>query len=94
MSSIGYEQKIAKSPFSINTYLNLYASNRSQENVAQYDLATETHFTSNIQSLSLAAQLHIQPRWYFLMNRQIRMGKSGNNLSGIYAGINLSLIHI
>ena len=88
MSSIGYEQKIAQSPFSINTYLNLYASNRSQENVAQYDLATETHFTSNIQSLSLAAQLHIQPRWYLFMNRQMRLGKAGNNLSGLYAGLN------
>ncbi|MBB3837264.1 hypothetical protein FHS57_001258 [Runella defluvii] len=87
-SSIGYEQKIAKSAFSINTYLNLSASNDLQKNTEQYDPATETYFTGNSQSLSLGAQLHIQPRWYFLMNRQMRAGKSGNNLSGIYAGLN------
>lgn len=86
--SVGYEQKIAKSAFSINTYLNLSAGNTLQKNTEQYDPATETYFTGNSQSLSFGAQLHIQPRWYFLMNRQVRAGKSGNNLSGIYAGLN------
>jgi hypothetical protein len=86
--SVGYEQKIAKSEFSINTYLNFSVGNTLQKNTQQYDPATETFFTGNSQSLSLGAQLHIQPRWYFLMNRQIRAGKSGNNLSGLYAGLN------
>jgi hypothetical protein len=86
--SIGYEQKIAKSAFSINTYMNLFALNNLQKNTQQYDPVTETYFPSNSQSLSLGAQLYIQPRWYFLMNRQVRLGKSGNNLSGVYAGLN------
>ncbi len=86
--SIGYEQKIAKSAFSINTYMNLYALNNLQKNTQQYDPVTETYFPSNSQSLSLGAQLYIQPRWYFLMNRLVRLGKSGNNLSGFYAGVN------
>ncbi|AXE18121.1 hypothetical protein DR864_10420 [Runella rosea] len=86
--SVGYEQKIAKSAFSVNTYLNLFTLNNLQKNTQQYDPDTETYFTGNSQSLSLGAQLHIQPRWYFLMNRQVRAGKSGNNLSGLYAGVN------
>lgn len=86
--SVGYEQKIAKSAFSINTYLNLFTLNNLQKNTEQYDPATETFFIGNSQSLSLGTQLHLQPRWYFLMSRQVRAGKSGNNLSGIYAGLN------
>ena len=86
--SVGYEQKIAKSAFSVNTYLNLFTLNTLQKNTQQYDPSTKTFFTGNGQNLSLGVHLHIQPRWYFLMNRQVRAGKSGNNLSGFYAGVN------
>jgi hypothetical protein len=86
--SVGYEQKIAKSAFSINTYLNSTIYNYTQKNTQQYDPATKTYFTGNGQFLNVGGFLYIQPRWYFLMNRQIRAGKAGNNLSGVYAGVN------
>ncbi|MCA0233316.1 MAG: hypothetical protein LCH91_22810 [Bacteroidetes bacterium] len=87
-SSVGYEQKIAQSAFSVNTYFNLFATNNLLEDTQQYDPVTATYFTSDVQNLNLAAHLHIQPRWYLLMNRQMRLGKAGNNLSGFYTGIN------
>ncbi|MCA0233315.1 MAG: hypothetical protein LCH91_22805 [Bacteroidetes bacterium] len=87
-ASIGYEQKIAKSAFSINGYFNFLTSNSAQKNTQMYDDITKTHFFSDYRNSSISSYLYIQPRWYFSMNRQIRMGKSGNNLSGIYTGIN------
>ncbi|MEO6758216.1 MAG: hypothetical protein ABIO24_02100, partial [Saprospiraceae bacterium] len=33
------------------------------------------------------AGINVQPRWYFLQKHRIAKGKSGNNLSGIFAGI-------
>ncbi len=86
--SIGYEQKIAKSAFSINTYLNFSFYNSFIKNTTIYDPATKTNFTSNSQSSSIGGFLHLQPRWYFLMNRQVALGKTGTNLSGVYAGLN------
>jgi hypothetical protein len=86
--SIGYEQKIAKSAFSINIYLTSSVYNFSEKNTTQYDPTTKTNFIGNSQSLIISEFLYIQPRWYFLMNRQVRAGKAGNNLSGVYAGLN------
>ena len=86
--SIGYEQKIAQSPLSINSYLDLSASNSFQKNVLSYNPETGTSFRGNSQGVILTAKLVIQPRWYLFMNRQMRLGKSGNNLSGLYTGLN------
>jgi len=86
--SVGYEQKIAKSAFSINAYLNSSIYNFSDNNTTFYDPTTNTTFMSNSRSFNISEFLYIQPRWYFLMNRQIRAGKAGNNLSGVYTGLN------
>jgi len=86
--SIGHEHKIAQSPLSINSYLDLSASNSFQKNVSLYNPETGTSFRGNSQGLILTAKLAIQPRWYLFMNRQMPLGKSGNNLSGLYAGLN------
>lgn len=53
-----------------------------------YNPETGTSFRGNSQGLILTAKLAIQPRWYLFMNRQMHLGKSGNNLSGLYAGLN------
>jgi hypothetical protein len=77
--NIAYEQKIGDSPFSIEGKTGL-AWGRYQFGA------------TNISGLSYqSASVAIEPRYYFLQKRQIARGKSGNNLNGLFFGINAHL---
>lgn len=91
-NSIGYEHKIGQSAFSINTYLDLSIFNFIIKNIKQYDSATASTFISNSRNSSFWGNFSIQPRWYFLMNSPVHLRKEGNNLSGIYTGINTKFL--
>ncbi|WP_428657155.1 hypothetical protein [Runella sp.] len=86
--SIGYEQKIAQSAFSINTYLNFSFFHAQTKNTDQYNPTNGTFFKGNGENTTISGILLIQPRWYILMNRRVHLGKAGNNLTGVYTGLN------
>ncbi len=87
-SGIGYEQKIARSTFSINSYLNFNVSNHILKNTNMVDPATGNLFATDSRRINLSGVFYLQPRWYFLMKKQRLSGKAGNNLAGMYAGVN------
>ena len=75
---LAYEQKWGQSAFSTQIETNLTASN------AQYRYKN----LQNIWERKLDNVLAIEPRWYFTLNRRIAKGKSGNNLNGLFLGLN------
>lgn len=86
-SSIGYETKITNSSFSLNSALNFSVTNIAKQDVRIYNsMASTPQYIYDYSGLSINSLLIIQPRWYFLMKRQVQRGKAGNNLSGVYAG--------
>lgn len=80
--SVGFEQKLFQSSFSLNTYLDYSLSNYQSGNIF-------TSMPSGKFSFVLSNFLTIQPRWYFLMKHFNRLGKTGNNLSGPYIGLSV-----
>lgn len=78
---IAYERKIGQSAWSLHTeaggafFYGRYVSG--------FPGANEQRFTSRVYQ----AAVTLQPRWYFNMKRRIALGKSGNNLSGLYASL-------
>ncbi len=74
---IGYEQKIAKSSFSINIE-GLFSPYRLKNNEilrGSKDVATTTGRRFGFT---------IEPRWYYNQKKRVADGKSGNNLLGNY----------
>ena len=80
--SLGFEQKIFHSSFSLNTYWNYSLNHLRQDSF--FDTTPTLPFTYNIVNF-----INLQPRWYFLMRTLNKAGKAGNNLSGPYAGFNI-----
>jgi hypothetical protein len=72
---VAYERKIGVSPFSVNTELF------GQSDWGRYA------FGETYQYRSASVGLQLQPRWYFNLKRRIALGRSGNNLSGMYLGV-------
>jgi hypothetical protein len=80
--SIAWEQKIAQSAFSVETEASLsmsYRGFRYQDDYQNFEVRSDYQ--------SFKAQLVIQPRYYFDLNRRIAKGTAGNNLSGPYVGL-------
>lgn len=77
--SVAYEQKIGASPWSVNTEIAVpysrYADSGAPENRRS---SSETY----------GAGGSIEPRYYFTLKKRIARGKTGNNLSGIFLGLN------
>lgn len=71
-TSIAYERRIGRSPFSVEANVNAWLARRvrSQLSHATY------YFTGGLQL-----------RYYYLQKMQIRKGTGGNNFSGLYAAI-------
>lgn len=86
--TIGFEQKILKSSFSINTYFSFSLHNSNLKNLSMYDSDKQQIVQTNWKNNTTSATLLIQPRWYFLIRHKIQRGESGNNLSGPYVGVN------
>ena len=80
--SLGFEQKIFHSSFSLNTYWNYSLNHLRQDSF--FETTPTLPFTYNIVNY-----INLQPRWYFLMRTLNKAGKAGNNLSGPYAGFNI-----
>jgi hypothetical protein len=74
---IGYEQKIAKSTFSINIegLFSPYRLKNSEILRGSIDVATTTGKRFGVT---------LEPRWYYDQKKRIANGKSGNNLLGNY----------
>ena len=75
--SIAYEQKIGNSPFSaevsvLGEGLSLISKNNAAGHI-------------KIKQFGLTGMTEM--RWYFLQKRRMLQGKSGNNLSGVFAGM-------
>jgi hypothetical protein len=72
--NMAYEQKIAKSPFSINLISTFNP----------FFLTQTPPSVKSQKTLGSRWAVGIEPRWYFDLNKRIRKGESGNNLSGYY----------
>ncbi|TDE14808.1 hypothetical protein [Dyadobacter psychrotolerans] len=87
-AGIAYEKKIGSSPFSLNYQFDIGVN--STWNYMDTDRYSPESIENRYRlaiSTELDASLSIQPRYYLLQNRQRRNGRSGNGLSGLYAGI-------
>jgi len=85
---LGYEQRIATG-FSINTSLSWSHLRRPialVEDISEGGILLYRYNSSAFENFNLS----IEPRWYFHKKQQIKAGKSGNNLNGIYLGLQLS----
>ena len=90
---LAYERKLKTSPFSVNFQFDLalsrgysymrYRNNRNPDLYNAFDM---------FSSKEVSGVFSIQPRYYFLQNRQKLRGIGGNGLSGIYAGINAEYV--
>ncbi|MGI9158431.1 MAG: hypothetical protein ACR2K1_01630 [Saprospiraceae bacterium] len=76
---VAYERKIGVSPFSVNTELF------GQAGLGRYTFGDA--FSKNYGYRFASAGLQVQPRWYFNLKHRIALGRSGNNLSGMYLGL-------
>ncbi len=72
--SLSFEQKIGKSPFSINTTLITFVNHRD-----------DTHY--GYKWTYYGAELSLESRWYYNLRRRILNGKTGNGLSASYIAI-------
>lgn len=77
--SFAYERKIGESAFSIELESVFSANARSVHFTDQQDAQWKWEY---------GASLSAEPRWYFLQKRRVALGKSGNNLSGVYGAVN------
>lgn len=79
---IGYEQRL-KTGWSLNFSLdgNLV---RGRLNKYQDDFFATRY--SNFNSAASGIAFSVEPRWYFKKKKQVELGLSGNNLSGVYLG--------
>ncbi len=83
-----YEQKIATS-FSIKTQLAYSSLLRNKGKIEHIEIQGSL-FNQYIGTHFYSTSLSIEPRWYFNKKQEIKNGKSGNNLSGVYTGLLLS----
>lgn len=74
---IGFEQKIANSPFSVNAAIRLHFI------YLEYIFRDEYHY-SYYDWYSAYADLQLEGRWYYNLKHRIAAGKTGNGLSANY----------
>ncbi len=86
--ALGFEQKLFNSPFSLNTYLNYNLFNTPTQQTWFYNTPTQSFVQREYGYYDLNYALTLQSRYYFLLANRIKKGKSGNHLSGFYAGLN------
>ena len=91
---IAYEHKVGTLPLTLNYQLDIglnrgwnymYTGENLIHNVEDY--------YNLVTSRELNSSFSIQPRYYFLQNRQRLNGRSGNGLSGLYTGIHTEYNH-
>ncbi|MFN4253750.1 MAG: hypothetical protein ACK4Q5_01945 [Saprospiraceae bacterium] len=78
---VAFEQKIKESPFSVQ--------------VEALALGSHTDIRNEFWRLkqhSLGAGFYVEPRWYYSLKKRIATGKSGNNLNGVFVGLNTGLL--
>ncbi|WP_159473915.1 hypothetical protein [Dyadobacter sp. 3J3] len=87
--SFAYERKFNESPFSINYQTDIGLNKGYNYMLTQ--IPKPTNFFSKYQdthSTEASITFSIQPRYYFLQERQKVRSGGGNGMSGVYAGIN------
>jgi hypothetical protein len=94
-----YERKIGKSAFSSNTGLNLFFNSWQSISIKSHKdtvingnrIWTNVLFNDKMGSdYFYGFNISEQLRYYIGMKRRVELGKSANNLNGIYAGFNIS----
>jgi hypothetical protein len=81
---IGYEQKIAKSPFSINFEGMVSPFRLKNTEILSKGLPSERGGKDVDKTTGRRFGFTIEPRWYYNLNKRRANGKSGNNLLGNY----------
>ncbi|WP_428657157.1 hypothetical protein [Runella sp.] len=83
--SIAYEKKLKNSPFSLNLeyQTGLYSYSRVYNPILKKSIAGFYYQSSHWLSLDT--------RYYLFQKKQIRNGRSANNLSGFYGGLQVGL---
>jgi hypothetical protein len=83
--NVAYEQKLGRSPFSVELALEgLYDRGKYQ----YYNSIDQKVYTNQITSATWNATGEL--RWYYNMRKRLLSGKSGNNLSGTFVGLQLN----
>lgn len=83
--NIAYEQKLGRSPLSVELAVDaVFSRGKYQYN----NLGDLTVYTNRITSATWDATGEL--RWYYYMRNRMLNGKSGNNLSGYFFGLQLN----
>jgi hypothetical protein len=81
--STAFERKINTSAWSLN-----------QEFLADYEYwyytSSDSYGGLSIRQSGLTARYILEPRYYYSLSKRMRQGRSANNLSGIYVGLQSS----
>jgi hypothetical protein len=85
--NLAYEQKLGRSPFSIEGALRTTYSH-DWFNATVWDGSDITTAPASDREAYWKAQIEL--RWYYNMEKRILSGKSGNNLSGAFVGAHIS----
>lgn len=83
--NVAFEHKIGRSPFSIE--LDLSATHQNFK-YKLYSYTTQKDVSYNFRTATWNAMGEL--RWYYSMRKRILNGRSGNNLSGTFIGLNLN----
>ena len=82
--NIGYEHKIGRSPFSVELDLKVGYSNSKYA----YTLPDQMYYAFRLSGARWNAASEL--RWYYTMRKRILKGRSGNNLSGTFIGLQVN----
>lgn len=83
--NIAFEQKIGQSPFSIELALDGEYSVDQNQSFSVFD---QKNYTNRIASANW--NITGEAKWYYSMRKRILSGRSGNNLSGAFIGLQLN----
>ncbi len=96
---VAYERKIGRSPFSLNSNLIITLNNTyqfkqigSRDSVYQfsnrnYTISTPIFSSTKKNFFDYSFEINEQLRYYLGMQKRIAKGKSANNLTGLYTGV-------
>lgn len=98
--SMAYERKLGKSPFSIQAELSVHARLFSRKltfyetpgwlDTVRDVLGEKLRYRNGL----IQASLSLESRYYYNMNKRIRQGKQGDNLSGNFLHLGISTEHL
>ena len=91
-SSVGYEQRIANTSFSVNTQIDTKITHQSYVNVSYIKSIDQSIQKADLSLSTMYILATLQPRFYFSQAKRINQKGFGRNLSGWYLGVSFSKI--